>query len=343
MLYNNVFFIESDFETAIPGAKVITSPFRRHNKFKRLLVDLWYVLRLTVAPRQAIIIAPWGLFWAPGILKRIGLKKFKIISLSCDTFLSEKTTNNCTKGLIPLLKYKLAAYTHPAVDSFFFCSEVVHEQLIGFGVTQNKCVFQYREWVRDTERYQRFKTLQPSLNKNSFLFIGHCYSVMQKRVDLLVEAFLAIKEKYSDATLTVVGRGWPEFFGKGKIESLKLRGIIFTGETYNIDTYLENAAFYVHPGELEGFGLSVVESMIVGLIPLVSDKTGARDAVTQVDDRLIFQLSIEKITEKLLWAIALPQEERQALSKKARTVGATYRLSESVPALREELIKYINL
>lgn len=336
-----IIFLESDFDTRIPGARVITSPFRRHNKFKRLLVDAGYVAALAFAPRRSVVIAPWGLFWAPGILKRIGFKRFTIISLSCDTFLSEKTRDNRTKGIIPWCKYRLASFTYPAVDSFFSCSGVVKEQLTAFGVPAKKCMLQYREWIRDAERYHHYQELSPSLEKNSFLFIGHCYAILQKRVDLLTEAFMEAKKDFPDMTLTVVGRGWKEFFGAKEARALELEGIVFTGETYDLDPFLAGAAFYVHPGELEGFGLSVVESMLAGLIPLVSTKTGAKDAAAAVDPGLLFELSRESMAAKLREAVAMPIAERRRLSEQARAVARTYQPSESIPRLREELIAQI--
>lgn len=333
-------FIESDFDTNIEESLTIKSPFKRQNKFRRIITDLWYLLRLVFVDSKTTIIAPWGLFWIPGILKGIKIKKFKIISLSCDTFLSEKTKNARKNGIVPKIKYLIAEFTHPEVNLFFFCSGVVHDQITQFGVSENKCVFEYREWVRDIARYERYKEFTPKLDSQNLLFIGQCYSTMQKRVDLLIEAFLEVKKKFPNATLTIVGRGWDVFFGE-KMSQLKREDIIFTGEDYSIDKYLNASTFYIHPGELEGFGLTVIESMLAGLIPLVSEKTGACDAVRQVDNNLIFPLEIGKIKDKIMWALSLTTNERVFLSKKSQEIGKTYNRENSVPNLKKELIKYL--
>ena len=336
-----IIFIESDFDIKIAEARIIKSPFRQHNKFKRLIVDSYYSLYLLLAPYRATIIAPWGLFWIPALWKRLGLKKFKIISLSCDTFLSEKTKNNRTKGLIPKFKYQVAKFSCLAVDFFACCSDVVSEQIIKFGVPSEKCVFRYREWVRDVERYKRFQRLQPSLDKNNFIFIGYCYSLLQKGADLLVEAFLLICKNNPEATLTVIGYGWPEFFGSDRVKELAKSNIFIVGEIYNIDDYLKSAAFYIHPGELEGFGVAILESMLAGLIPIVSDSTGAAEAVSQVSPDLIFPLSVAAMTQKIIWAVSLNGSIRLKLSDQAREVAKTYNQEISIPELQKNLKKYL--
>lgn len=330
---NTVFFLEDDFGTGL--GKVIRldfADFKKHNKPKRLITNFYYLFRSFFLPPGSTVIAPWGLFWCAAIPKKWG-KDLIIISLSTDTFLSEKTQE--AKGFIPRFKKTIATFTYPAVDYWFTCSQIVTDQILKFGVDPKKFMGQYREWIRDTERYEKYQHLVPATD-NSFLFIGHKYDVMQKRADLLVKAFQKIRKRHRDAILTVIGRGWPAYF-----KDFDLDGITITGETYILEPYLEKSTFYVHPGELEASGLAVLESMVAGLIPLISDKTGLPDAAKNVDERLIF--SLDEIEEKLEWVIALSPLERQTLSQKARMVGISYSAENSIPFLRKELLKVLKL
>jgi glycosyltransferase involved in cell wall biosynthesis len=45
---------------------------------------------------------------------------------------------------------------------------------------------------------------------------------------------------------------------------------------------LSECSVYLHPARSEPFGLSVVQAMAAGLLPIVTDMTGAKDLVKQV-------------------------------------------------------------
>lgn len=332
-----IIFLENDFSVDIEDSTIIQSSLITHSKFKRLIVNIIYFLRLGLIQREATIIAPWGLFWIPGLWNKSHIKKFKIISLSCDTFLSIKTSQAKYKSFLGFSKYLLAKSTYKTVSNFICCSDIVQEQMETFGVQSDVCNLRYREWVRNKKRYARFQHIIPNIQDNTFIFIGHCYNSMQKRVDLLVEAFAKTHPNTTHSKLIIIGRGWDKFFNTQQKEYYTKNNIHFIGETYDLDEFLKQSAFVIHPGELEGFGLSVIECMLAGLIPLVSNQTGSKDAVIQLNRELIFELTEEALIQKILWVKNLTKEQRIIFSHTARTIGASYSEDKSVPALREKL------
>ena len=335
MKIEKIYFLESDFGVPIKNKLLYSPPFRPQITYpKRVLTDIFYFFKLLFLPKKAIVIAPWGLFWIPAIWNRVKIKNFKIVSLTCDTFLSEKTINERNQGLVKKLKYMLAKYTYGEVSYFIYCTDVVKEQLLRFGVEKEKLIFKYQEWIRDD---RGFVKLKPNLEKNNFIFIGHYYNVLQKRLDILIDAFLRLRKEHKDARLDVIGRDWEKFFNKKEMENFKQNGVVFHGSTYDISKFLEKSAFYVHPGEFEGFGLVVIESMLSGLIPLVSETTGAKEAVEKVSKELITKLSANSFYQKMKWLISLPLHNRQTLSSKARQIAKQYNQKNSVPTLSKKL------
>ena len=54
--------------------------------------------------------------------------------------------------------------------------------------------------------------------------------------------------------------------------------------------------------------------MAAGVVPVVSDCTGAMEVVKQIDPRLITTLQPEDIAEKVIWFLGLPFEIRNEMS-----------------------------
>ena len=106
-----------------------------------------------------------------------------------------------------------------------------------------------------------------------FVFWGRLSK--EKGLDIAINFFYKIHEKFTDATFLIIG---PDC---GSLKSLKLQvkclnlesSIFFCGPlstTYEIVKYSSNASFYLQTSLFEGMGMSVVEAMQLGLVPIVS-------------------------------------------------------------------------
>lgn len=340
-----IIFLESDFDLKLPGSIIFEKPFRfiKH-VWQRIITIFYYFIRLSIVERDAIVIVPWGLFWIAVLWNKSRIKKFSIISLTCDTFLWRKTKEDKNKSWINKIKYLLAKYTHQEPVAYIYCSEVVKNELLYFWVDSSKLYSKYQEWIRDESRMERYAQYTPNYKQNHFLFIWHCYHMLQKRLDILIEWYIEAYEKSEnvDWKFVVIGWGWDAFFWEEKIQGYKKYGISFVWYTYDIDSYIQDATFYLHPGEYEWFWVAVLEWMSAGLIPLVSDITWASEAVELVNPELVIDLSINSFSHGIKNLTLLPEKERIKLWITSKTVANLYTKVKSIPHLKTKLQKIIS-
>lgn len=167
--------------------------------------------------------------------------------------------------------------------------------------------------------------------------------MFQKRLDILIDAYIEVfqQQKYDGMKLVVVGGGWEKFFWSKKIDEYKNYNIEFKGYTYEIDTYIQDATFYIHPGEYEGFWVSVLEAMHAGVIPLVSELTWATEAVKELSTDLVSPLNKKAFEWKILYLMSLTYEQRNELSSDARVIAKSFSQEKSLEALKYNLKKII--
>lgn len=343
MKKNKIYFLESDLNLNFENGVVIKQPFKSiDKKWKRKIIYLYYCARMLTLDKGSFMVVPWGMFWIPAIF--YPLKRFRIISLSCDSFISEKVKKNANNSLRGRIKYEFIKATSQKVARFAYCSNLVKEQLVNFGIPDKKIAFRYEAQAMDWN-YERFDSLlsaHPDLMSNTFLFVGHFYKTMQKRLDILLGAYKKLKTKYAGIRMIVVGADWDYFFNQEKLNELASQDVIFVGRDYNIKKYIEKSSFYIHPGEYEAFALSVFEAMTGGLIPIVSNKTGARELVNKIDPRLVVDLTVDDFYNAMEATIKLTPKDRLELSLRARQVAAGVDYKKSLGLLKDNLLNLIN-
>lgn len=127
-----------------------------------------------------------------------------------------------------------------------------------------------------------------------------------KGVDLLIDAFKQIAEKYSDVILHLIGEGREDFRAEldKEIASAGLQNKVkFWGYREDATRLLRYADIYVHtspPSRFhESFGRSVVESMAHG-VPTVCFRSGSlQEIVLQGVTGLIAEESVERLAEAI--------------------------------------------
>lgn len=150
-----------------------------------------------------------------------------------------------------------------------------------------------------------------------------------KGLDLAIHAVRLCQRKCPDVSLTVVGE-WDEKISSGWGGA----GIRFIGSTKSLTNFFEEAAIYLQCGRGDAFPVSVLEAMAAGLIPIVSEWTGAKEAVQRIDPTLICPLDVEQISARVLAILALSPDRKQSLSDRARAVAREYSQASAIDSFK---------
>jgi len=149
-----------------------------------------------------------------------------------------------------------------------------------------------------------FARVEADLTSKNICFLG-TYSP-RKGIERLVRAFDKIRLKYPESKLYLIGNIPKKFAGPG---------IILTGRVPNPAEYMKKCSVYVHPAVYEPFGVTVIEAILAGLIPVVTKNTGASQ---YVDDWLIIDGSEDSIVAKVLEIFQLPPSKLREISRTLR-------------------------
>lgn len=179
------------------------------------------------------------------------------------------------------------------------------------------------------EHYPSEENIMPDLSGRNILFIGNGpdeFRSWYKGLDLIIAAFKIAFLKDPLLKLTIVGN-WDEKIRKeltGTVDMKIKNSIIFTGEAKNLSKFTSHATLYLHCARGEAFGITILIAMAAGVPALVSDWTGAKEVVEQVDGRLIVPLDARIIAEKIIWYFNLPISEKEKLSVKGKNIARVY-------------------
>ena len=140
-----------------------------------------------------------------------------------------------------------------------------------YHVSDNKCQIIYNG-ISKKIYDEGLKNIVLDTPPYRIVYIGRLEKI--KGVDLLIEAFKYLKERY-DVTLDIVGGGKEAEQLEERAMKYSISGEIhFWGEKTDIKEYLKKANIFVYPSVCEEvFGISLVEALAFG-IPCVANRVG---------------------------------------------------------------------
>ena len=193
-------------------------------------------------------------------------------------------------------------------DLLIFISKFVESSFLNkFKINNEKCRVVYNgignEFYKDVNKFER-------KDKNKIAFVGRLTKV--KGVDVLIDAFNIIKQKGIDSTLTIVGDEEEKNELIEKVSNYDLgNNVIFTGRQSNVIQYLDNADIFVYPSIWEeGFGISVVEAMARGCIPITFNKGGLPEIIKNGKNGFIVNdVTAESLADEILKVINLNNKD----------------------------------
>lgn len=166
-----------------------------------------------------------------------------------------------------------------------------------------------------------FSNINTGKEKNSFLFVGRISA--NKRVDLLARTFIFLPKLMPDAKLYVIGNDFDNCLQKCKELANKnniQKNVIFAGELQRekLIEYYSKAEYIISASSYEGFGISIVEGMASGCIPLLSDIPQFREFAKDLGNEFIIDFeNPEKAANQILGIAKLDKKKFSGISRQS--------------------------
>jgi glycosyltransferase involved in cell wall biosynthesis len=113
--------------------------------------------------------------------------------------------------------------------------------------------------------------------ENPFVFwaVGTLGSGVNKRVDIIMEAFLTVYNLHSNAILAIIGYGEQRSKLELQAENLKVKDrVVFLGKRNDVQAILPHGNAFCHAAPFEPFGIVCIEAMACGLPAIVPTSGG---------------------------------------------------------------------
>jgi len=159
-----------------------------------------------------------------------------------------------------------------------------------------------------------------------------------KGVDLLVESWDEVRDKFPDATLRVVGEGHPEVYGEKE-------GVQLEGYVDSIADVFRSASLYIQPSRADTYPVAVLEALRAGVPTIVTRTTGNRSEVRTIDPMLVSEPTPASLAEKIGYYLGSDLEYKEEVSQLARQRGGQYSPQRWKSAFRcefESLVREIS-
>lgn len=184
-----------------------------------------------------------------------------------------------------------------------------------------KVVFPYV----DVERYNGYTCSKERI----LIFTGRIS--YEKGADKTLGAFKLIKNNVKEAKLYMLG------FGKlqEKLESEQVQDVIFTGWTDKPEDYLKKGSIYISLARIEPAGIAILEAMLLGLVPVISQGVGNKYIVEKINKELVINNEQEaaNLIEKL-WNNKILLKK---YSEKAKKIAIGYDKNKSLENFKKAI------
>ena len=184
------------------------------------------------------------------------------------------------------------------------------------------------------KQFEQAQQVTANLNSKNLLFIGAVDNDLRlwyKGLDIMVKAFETAYKKDNELTFTLIGISAPFQVKLLEKVSDEVRQVItFIRYTDNIYDYIERASLYFHCSRGDAFPTTILISMAASLPALVSNWTGTRDILKKVEDKLVCELKVEVISERILWYVNLSTNERKIIALKLKKLSDNYTESKAL-------------
>ncbi len=247
----------------------------------------------------------------PVLAKKFGLikKDAKIVNILASPLLYYMKTNRITG-----LRRRFGLRLLKEVD-IFVCIGKMEEDLIKYFVPDAKTIVAY-PFINPNmhKKLSTQKNKRPALKKHKILFIGK-QDIYCKGVDLLIDAFKNVEEKWPDAELNIVGtiKGLNKYLKENKLKKVYILGYI--KNVNDLMKVIKESSLYIHMGRGDAFPVSSLEAMFGGLPTIVSNVTGTKEIVYKINNKFVLPLNAKILSDRINQYFNLSSKEKLMISK----------------------------
>jgi glycosyltransferase involved in cell wall biosynthesis len=231
------------------------------------------------------------------------------------------------KGLLLKFKNQLVKSFYNNNHAFFTYSSTAVKYVMDKGVEESKITVCYNGietddlFLHENEIKNESEALIDKLglsNHTVFLYVGGL--VPEKRVDLLIEAFQALRMQNKDIKLLLIGDGPLKEEILGKINLLEDKSIVYLGRIINnVDPYFAASTCLVLPGT---GGLALNQAMFWRKICIAGEADGTEDDLV-IDGRTGYRFiknDLNSLKEAMQKVINLDEQEKAVMGDRAREI-----------------------
>lgn len=178
--------------------------------------------------------------------------------------------------------------------------------------------------------------------QNNFIFLAVGRHDAAKDYDILIRAFILAFSGTANVKLIIVGRiiDAISFAGLNTLllESGVLDKVQFIDEVSNVVPYYSNADVFVSSSYTEGFSNVLLEAMLHGLPPIITD-AGDNKIIAEDCGRIVARRDAYALSSAMTWIYGKTQNERNLIGANARQRIINY---FSIQTLIDNTIKEIS-
>lgn len=207
----------------------------------------------------------------------------------------------CTLHSISLwrmsLKGKLIKYIATRlIDKFIAISDAVRNDFMK-GTSMNGGNIQV---IPNGIPLQKFRRKEQSSDSSEIICVARLESE-KKGQDILIRALAKLKKDGIECSCKFVGEGQSRgYLERLVVESSLGNNIKFLGNRSDVSELLANAGVFILPSRCEGFGITIIEAMAIGIPVIASNIDGPKEIITHGENGLLFESENEhELAEKI--------------------------------------------
>jgi len=192
------------------------------------------------------------------------------------------------------------------------------------------------ELIENGVEIEKFSAVAPLPVENRFLYVGKLNH--NKNIVRLVETYLAVRGNRPAVSLDVVGEDslgiWADNvrrgIGDGEDVGIRYHGAVADDVVVEL---MSSAKFYVLASSYEGFGISVVEAMAAGRVPIVNDIPAMRCLIVDRETGFLIDFTnLEQAAARIIEILDYPVARLEHVSMAARRAAERFGWGRAVRA-----------